>query len=76
MLVMAHRLSTILSADRVIMLDQEQVVASGCHADLVAVVVSRGGLVYWWRQDADFGFSGSGVDLWNRQYARRPGGPG
>jgi ABC-type multidrug transport system fused ATPase/permease subunit len=28
-------LSTILSADRMVMLDQEQVVASGRHADLI-----------------------------------------
>ena len=45
MLVMAHWLSTILSADRVIMLDQEQVVVSGRHADLSAVVCA---VVVWY----------------------------
>jgi len=35
-LIIAYRLSTILSADRVVMIDQGQVVASGRHADLVA----------------------------------------
>jgi ABC-type multidrug transport system fused ATPase/permease subunit len=35
-LVIAHGLSTILSADHVVRLDHGQVVASGRHADLVA----------------------------------------
>ena len=35
-LVIVHRLSAMLSADRVIMIDYGRVVASGRHADLVA----------------------------------------
>jgi ATP-binding cassette, subfamily B, bacterial len=35
-LIIAHQLSTIVSADRVVMLDQGQVVSSGRHTDLVA----------------------------------------
>jgi len=34
-LVIAHRLSTVLSADRIIVLDDRQIVETGTHADLV-----------------------------------------
>nr|WP_239025009.1 ABC transporter transmembrane domain-containing protein [Rhodoligotrophos defluvii] len=34
-LVIAHRLATVRNADRIIVLDQGQIVAEGCHDDLV-----------------------------------------
>jgi ATP-binding cassette subfamily B protein len=39
-LVIAHRLATVLSADRILVLDEGRVVESGAHGELVA----RGGL--------------------------------
>jgi len=39
-LVIAHRLATVLTADRIVVMDQGRVVEQGAHADLVA----RGGL--------------------------------
>jgi ATP-binding cassette subfamily B protein len=39
-LVIAHRLATVLSADRIVVMDEGRVVESGAHADLTA----RGGL--------------------------------
>ncbi len=39
-LVIAHRLATVLKADRIVVMDQGRVVEEGAHADLVA----RGGL--------------------------------
>jgi ATP-binding cassette subfamily B protein len=39
-LVIAHRLATVLKADRIVVMDQGRVVEEGSHADLVA----RGGL--------------------------------
>jgi ATP-binding cassette subfamily B protein len=39
-LVIAHRLATVLSADRIVVMDQGRVVEQGAHADLVA----KGGL--------------------------------
>ena len=39
-LVIAHRLATVLKADRIVVMDQGRVVEEGTHADLVA----RGGL--------------------------------
>ena len=39
-LVIAHRLATVLEADRIVVMDQGRVVEQGAHADLVA----RGGL--------------------------------
>ena len=39
-IVIAHRLATVLSADRILVVDQGRIVEEGAHADLVA----RGGL--------------------------------
>ncbi|MGB6230989.1 MAG: ATP-binding cassette domain-containing protein, partial [Litorimonas sp.] len=39
-LVIAHRLATVLTADRIVVLDEGRVVDTGTHAELVA----RGGL--------------------------------
>jgi ATP-binding cassette subfamily B protein len=39
-LVIAHRLATVLSADRILVMDQGRIVEEGTHSDLVA----RGGL--------------------------------
>jgi len=39
-LVIAHRLSTVEGADRIIVMDQGRIVESGTHAELL----SRGGL--------------------------------
>jgi ATP-binding cassette subfamily B protein len=39
-LVIAHRLATVLAADRIVVLDEGRVVDQGAHAELVA----RGGL--------------------------------
>lgn len=39
-LIIAHRLATVLKADRIIVMDQGQMVASGSHAELM----SQGGL--------------------------------
>jgi ATP-binding cassette subfamily B protein len=39
-IVIAHRLATVLSADRILVVDQGRIVEEGGHADLVA----RGGL--------------------------------
>jgi len=34
-LVIAHRLATVLKADRIVVLDQGRIVASGSHAELI-----------------------------------------
>jgi ATP-binding cassette subfamily B protein len=39
-LVIAHRLATVLAADRIVVMDQGRVVEEGAHAELMA----RGGL--------------------------------
>jgi ATP-binding cassette subfamily B protein len=39
-LVIAHRLATVLEADRIVVMDEGRVVEEGAHADLLA----RGGL--------------------------------
>ena len=39
-LVIAHRLATVLAADRIVVMDEGRVVEEGTHADLVA----QGGL--------------------------------
>ena len=35
-IVIAHRLATVLSADRILVVDQGRIVEEGAHADLVA----------------------------------------
>jgi ATP-binding cassette subfamily B protein len=35
-LVIAHRLATVLSADRIVVMDEGRVVETGTHADLTA----------------------------------------
>jgi ABC-type multidrug transport system fused ATPase/permease subunit len=35
-LIIAHRLNTISNADRIIVLQEGQIVASGCHNELLA----------------------------------------
>ena len=51
-LAIAHRLSTLSEMDRIVVLDQGQIVEQGSHADLLA----RGGLYaqYWSRQSGGF----------------------
>ena len=49
-LVIAHRLATVLKADRILVIDQGHLVASGSHAELMA----QGGL-YARLADLQFG---------------------
>ena len=67
-IIIAHRLSTMLAADRVVVLDQGRVAQEGLHDDLVGKVglyqrlVSRQLNAHPVHQDANFGGSGGAAD--------------
>ncbi len=76
-LIIAHRLSTISLADRVVLLDQQRVVADGTHAELLATTplyaeVLAQAAEFEAGQEPDQGDGGSGAET-----LRRPadGGP-
>ena len=51
-LVIAHRLATVLKADRILVMDEGRIVEEGSHADLI----KRGGIYadLWSRQSGGF----------------------
>ena len=71
-LIIAHRLSSVVNADRILVLDEGRLVESGGHAELVAAGGLYAGLMAQQQERMDFGFQSSSEVQQHYQAAAPP----